>query len=677
MWKIFTRHGQPARPWELYFAIASGFTYFFSLASQFIFHAPPSGYLGFYLATYLLGGFFTVQEAYRSVREGRFEVDFLMLVAALGAATVGKFAEGAVLLFLFSLGHALEEYAMSRATKSINALASLAPRTATVKQADGQTAEVPVEQLQFGDKVIVRPNSRIPADGFLIIGNTSVDQSAVTGESIPVEKTAAPHFEGMERAVQPPKSAQVFAGTVNGAGSFTMMVTAAAEDSMLARVINLVQSAETADSPTARFVDRFQRYYVPVVLALVVAVFLIGFLALAEPFAGAFYRAMLVLVAASPCALAIATPSAVLAAIARAAQAGVLIKGAGPLELFGKLDVIAFDKTGTLTWGQPSVVSITTFEDVDPVRLRAVTLAVESLSDHPLAEAITHELAPLVPAQNRLKATHLVSISGQGVRAEVQDETALIGNLRLMEEQGAPLPPDLVEVVDTLQDDGQTTMVVYWAGKYLGVIGLMDQPRGESAPTIRVLREADLDQFVLLSGDNQQVAGAVGSQIGLDEAIGGLLPEDKVERVRALAKEGRRVGFVGDGVNDAPAMANASVGIAMGAAGSTVALETADIVLMSDDLGKLPFTRRLSLATVRTIHQNLIISLVIVALLVPASLFGLAMGPVVLIHEGSTLLVIFNALRLLRFEPGLDHHGIEHEERPARPTAKSEPPSKH
>ncbi len=635
-----------SRPWELYFAITSGITYFAGLAAQYVFGAPEAVYLSLYFATYFFGGFFTIREAYESIRRGRFEVDFLMIVAAIGAAAVGKFSEGAVLLFLFSLGHALEEFALARATRSIEALAALAPRTAILLR-DGEQVEVPVEELQPGDVALVRPHARIPADGLILEGNAAVDQSAVTGESIPVDKT---------------EGDRVYAGTVNGATAFTMTVTAAAQDSMLTRVIALVEDADTTSSPTARFIDRFQLVYVPAVIALVVVVLLVGLFALHEPFDQAFYRSMLVLVAASPCALAIATPSAVLAAIARAARAGVLIKGGAPLEMLGKVNVIAFDKTGTLTWGQPSIASITgnPEDDGDLQELQAVALAVESQSDHPLAEAITHDLGPLVPEAARLQATDLQAVPGQGVTAQVAGQEVRIGNAALM---GA-MPAWVGQAITQAEDAGQTTMIVRMGAQYLGVIGVMDQPRLEAPGTMQMLREGGVDDLVLLSGDNQQVASAVGASVGVDRAVGGLLPEGKVEHIRDLDGV---VAVVGDGVNDAPAMANAAVGIAMGAAGSTVALEAADIALMGDDLGKIPFIRRLSRATTRTIQQNLFISMAIVAFLVPASLLGMAMGPVVLIHEGSTILVIFNALRLLRFQADRDHHGIEHEDRPARP----------
>lgn len=660
-------HGSEDRPWELYFAIASGITYFSGLIAEFAIKAPDAVVVGLYLATYVFGGFFTVKETYEQIRRGKFEVDFLMVVAALGAASIGRFGEGAVLLFLFSLGHSLEEYAMSRATKSISALGELAPRYATVKHRDGSTTEVPVEELQVGDTVQVKPNSRVPADGFIVAGTTSIDQSAVTGESIPVEKfPVADRTAIAQGQAKAPKAATVFAGTVNGAGAFEMAVTAAAEDSTLSRVVQLVENADVAQSPTQRFIDRFQTWYVPAVIAGVLLTLLVGVLALHEPFADSFYRAMTILVAASPCALAIATPAAVLSAISRAASAGVLVKGGLPLEVLGKVDVIAFDKTGTLTWGQPSLADVIPAPGVPLSELESATLAVESLSDHPLAEAIVWALSPRVPAEQRQVAESLTALPGRGVSAVLNGEKILIGNLTMMADAGVELPAQLREDVTRMQNMGQTTMVVQGEQRTLGVIGVMDQPRLESKETLNELRRSGVSRLVMLSGDNQNVAQSVGALVGVDDAVGELLPEDKVIKVKELGSGTMVTAVVGDGVNDAPAMANADVAIAMGAAGSAVALETADIALMADDLGKVPFLRRLSHATTAIIRQNLIIALVVVALLVPAGLMGLAIGPVVIFHEGSTLIVVMNALRLLRFDKGKEHEGIVHEDRPQR-----------
>ena len=653
---------------ELWFAIAAGITYGAGMLAEYAFGLPLVGLpLAFFLATYFFGGYFTFRSAISSTLRGKFEVDFLMLVAAIGAATIGKWAEGAVLLFLFSLGHALEEYALSRATKSIESLAELAPRTALVRRDGGEPVEVPVEQIVVGDVVVVRPNSRIPSDGFVVSGVSAVDQSAVTGESIPVEKSPVDDPERALRTADTlPAANRVFAGTVNGAGALEIEVTATAADSTLSKVIEMVRTADQAKSPTQQFIDRFQRWYVPVVILGVAAVLLVALSLFGQDFPDAFYLAMTVLVAASPCALAIATPSAVLAGVARAARAGVLVKGGAPLETLGRVKAIAFDKTGTLTWGEPRVTSVNPVEGEAGNLLVPTLVAVESLSDHPLATAILRDLSPELSDANRPDATDIQAVIGRGVRAMVDGDVVEVGNMRMFEEQDIALPEELKASYDATLDAGQTIMIVRRDDRFLGTVGVMDSARAESAQVITALRSAGVKELVMISGDNQRVADAVGRQVGLDTALGELLPEDKVTQIQQLAERQRPIAMVGDGVNDAPAMARADVGIAMGAAGSTVALETCDVALMSDDLGRVPFAVRLSRATSRIIRQNLIASLAIVAILIIATFAGLNIAAVVLIHEGSTLVVVANALRLLNFERGKEHHGITHEDAPPR-----------
>lgn len=652
---------------ELGFAIASGVTYLAGILGEYAFGLPSAVTVALFLATYVLGGFYTVRSAVTSVRRGRFEVDFLMIVAAIGAGLIGRFAEGAVLLFLFSLGHALEEYAMSRATRSINALADLAPRTALVRLPDGGTQERPVEQIGVGDVVVVRPNSRVPSDGFVSAGASAVDQSAVTGESMPVEKVAVDDpVRALRSTAAIDSVSRVFAGTVNGAGVLEITVTATAADSTLSRVIELVRMADQGASPTQRFIDRFQRWYVPAVVLGVASTLAVAMSVAGWSFVDAFYLAMTVLVAASPCALAIATPAAVLAGVARAARAGLLVKGGGPLETLGRVGSIAFDKTGTLTWGRPQVASVYAVGDEQDTLVRT-TVAVEQLSDHPLAGAIVRDLAGRVAPDDRPTATELNAVTGRGVRARIGEDLVEIGSPRMFTEQRIDLPADVAAATQAAQQAGQTVMIVRRGTQFLGVLGVMDTPRRESGDVLSALRTAGVRRLVMVSGDNQQVADAVGRQVGLDTAFGELMPQDKVDHIARMSRGDRPIAMVGDGVNDAPAMARADVAIAMGAAGSTVALETCDVALMSDDLGRLPFAMRLSRATSRIIRQNLVISLAVVLFLIAATFAGLNIGAVVLIHEGSTLLVVANALRLLRFQPGQEHAGIEHEDAPPRP----------
>lgn len=600
------------------------------------------------IGAYFFGGYYALREAIDSMRNGQFEIDFLMLVAAAGAAALGAWAEGALLLFLFSLGHALEGYAMGRAKRAIEALGALAPKTATVRR-DGEVQEIAVDALRIGDIALVKPNERLPADGFVVKGESSVNQAPITGESVPVDKSPVENATtAAEKSDAVDAASRVFAGTINGSGALEVAVTRTSADSTLSRVIKMVNEAETNQSPTQRFTDRFERIFVPAVLTLAVALLFAGFV-IDEPFSATFYRTMAVLVAASPCALAIATPSAVLSGVARAARGGVLVKGGAPLENLGRLEAIAFDKTGTLTEGKPKLVDVVAAAGVDEQDLLRVAIGVEALSDHPLAAAVVRDGRARLGDRPAAEATNLRSITGRGVQAEVDGETTYIGKGDLFAEvDGPPIPDQLRAQVEALEANGRTTMVVRQGVRYLGAIGLMDTPREAASAVIQRLREIGIRRMVMISGDNQQVADAVARAIGLDEARGNLMPDDKVETIKNLRSEAK-VAMVGDGVNDAPAMANATVGIAMGAAGSDVALETADVALMADDLNHLPFAVGLSRATSAIIRQNLWVSLGVVAILAPATIFGLGIGPAVAFHEGSTIVVVFNALRLLAF----------------------------
>ena len=604
--------------------------------------------LGLFLAAYFFGGSMTLREAYESVRSGRFEIDFLMLIAAAGAAALGKFFEGALLLFLFSLGHSLEHYAMGRAKKAIEALAELAPKTAVVRR-DGQQEEVPVDALRVGDVVIVRPDARIPADGFVIVGESSVDQAPITGESVPVDKRPVAERDAAAAAPDTVDAdSRLFAGTINGKGALELHVTKRAQDNTLARVVQMVSEAETQKSPTQRFTDRFERFFVPAVIALDV-ILLASPLVTGEAYGDAFYRAMAVLVAASPCALAIATPSAVLSAVARAGRSGVLVKGGAPLEALGVLRAIAFDKTGTVTEGKPRLTDVVATGG-DERRLLRTAVAVERLSDHPLAAAIVRDAKDRVEG-DAPEAEGLESVTGRGLRARLDGTQVLVGKAELFDEaDGNPLPEDVRGEVERLEGAGRTTMIVRQGDDYLGVLGLMDTPRAAAPEVVSRLRKIGVRRMIMISGDNQRVADAVAGEVGLDEAWGDLMPDDKVASIKKLRAQEGKAAMVGDGVNDAPAMATATVGIAMGAAGSDVALETADVALMADDLSRLPFAVGLSRSTSRIIKQNLYASLGVVVLLVPATLLGLGIGPAVLVHEGSTLIVVANALRLLGYK---------------------------
>ena len=634
---------------ELIFALLSGVLLGAGFLLSWTEAAPAMVSTGLYLGAYFFGGYFTLREAIDSLKLRRFEIDTLMLVAAAGAAALGEFAEGALLLFLFSLGHALEHYAMGRAKRAIEALAELAPQTAVVRRPGGGTEEVPVEALTVGDVVVVKPNERLPADGCVIEGTSSVNQAPVTGESVPVDKRPVGDAAAAAAAADSVAAdSRVFAGTINGSGALAVQVTRVAADSTLAKVVKLVSEAETQKSPTQRFTDRFERVFVPSVLGLVVLL-LFAWLVVDEPFRDSFYRAMAVLVAASPCALAIATPSAVLSGVARAARGGVLVKGGGPLEDLGSLGAIAFDKTGTLTEGRPRLTDVVAAPGATEEDLLRVAVAVEALSDHPLASAIVRDGAERLngpaPAASDIRA-----ITGRGVSANVEGDNVHIGRDELFSEAGgAPLPDDVRQAADTLRSQGRTIMIVRRGERYLGTLGLMDTPRAAARATTARLRALGITRMIMLSGDATPAAKSIAQSVGIDDAWGDLMPEDKVEAIKKLKAAEHKVAMVGDGVNDAPALATATVGIAMGAAGSDVALETADVALMADDLTKLPFAVGLSRQTRRVIRQNVFVSLGVVAVLLPATILGLGIGPAVVAHEGSTLLVVFNALRLLAY----------------------------
>ena len=634
---------------ELIFALLSGATLAIGFAVDKLASATPEWLpTAFYLAAYFFGGFYTLQEAFENLRQRKFAIDSLMLVAAAGAAMLGAFAEGALLLFLFSIGHALEGYAMGRARRAIEALSELAPDIATVLR-DGTEVVLPVAELVAGDVVRVRPNERLPADGFVIEGHSAVDQAPVTGESMPVDKSPVP-----DRAIARARpdavsaSSRVFAGTLNGSGALEVEVTRTAAQSTLSKIAQLVGEAENEKSPTQRMTDRFERIFVPLVLALAF-VLLFAFTVIDEPFRDSFYRSMAVLVAASPCALAIATPSAVLSGIGRAARGGVLIKSGAALEDLGVLTAMAFDKTGTLTQGEPRITDIIPVEGVEEQELLAITIAVERLSDHPLAQAIVRDGGARLGQPPTLEAADLRSLTGQGVTAKLGQEAVWIGKAEMFGTNGLePLGTEAAAAVARLRDAGRTTMAIRKGGRDLGVIGLMDTPREGVRDALTQLRILGIERMVMISGDHTKVAQSIAAEVGLDEARGDLMPEDKVETIAALGREAK-VAMVGDGVNDAPAMAKATVGIAMGAAGSDVALETADVALMADDLRRLPFAVGLSRKSRRIIRQNVFVSLGVVAVLVPATILGLGIGPAVVMHEGSTLLVVFNALRLLAY----------------------------
>jgi Zn2+/Cd2+-exporting ATPase len=618
---------------EVLFSLIAGLLVLIGWLGQNFFGLNVLIATSFYVTAYFFGGWEISHHAWHALRERHFDTDLLMVAAALGAAVLGEWAEGALLLFLFSLGHALEERALDRARSAVRALADLAPKTALVSR-NSFEIELPVEQVTLEDVVIVRPGVRIPVDGQVISGQSAVNQAPVTGESIPVEKSPG---------------SEVFAGTINGDSVLEVHTTRLAKDSTLSRVMKLVEEAQTQKSPTQQITEKFSRYFVPLVLGADLLLIVIPPL-FGVPFRESFLRAMTLLVAASPCALALGTPSAILAAIAQAARNGILIKGGAHLENLGRIKAIAFDKTGTITKGQPELTDLVSVTNLSDDEVLTLATAVESRSAHPLAKAIVR--AAQAQRLDLLPATDVTSITGRGVQALVSGKLVRVGNTQMFDEIGISFPEEIQLKIQSLENQGKTVMLIFQEQVLVGLIAVADVLRPDAADTVANLRKLGVDKSVMLTGDNERVAAHIASQVGLSDTHSNLMPEDKLAVIRSLVKKYGEVAMVGDGVNDAPALANSTVGIAMGGAGTDVALETADVALMGDNLSKLPFAVGLGRAARSVIIQNLTIALGVIATLVIASVTGLVgIGLAVIFHEGSTIVVVLNSLRLLSYQP--------------------------
>jgi Cd2+/Zn2+-exporting ATPase len=633
---------------DLYFAILSGVFLIVGFSIQNLLDVSPFISVISFGLSYFFGAYFSMIEAFQKTIKGYFEIDFLMILAAAGAAYIGSWAEGALLLFLFSMGHAMENYAMNKAKKSIRALGELSPNVALIKR-KGQLLEIAIGDLKINDIIVVKPNAKIAADGVIVKGSSSVNQAPITGESMPVDKTAIPESEFPAEFENIHTSHVVYTGTINGDSILEVNVLKLSHDSTISRLINMVSEVETHKSPTQRSTKKFEKWYVPIVLILVI-ILCFAHVIIDETFQQSLYRAICVLVAASPCALAISTPSAVLSGVARAANKGVLIKGGRALEDMGALKTIAFDKTGTLTEGRPKLTNTIPLNDFGLNDFLKLTYAVESLSNHPLARAISRDIEIRYGVETTIQASDIEAMQGKGIKANYRNKTVYIGNVQLMKDRNITIDKDVISKMEDLQIQGHTVMLVAYNDEVAGLLSVMDLPRATAANTLVRLRKLGIEKMIMLTGDHQNVADAIARQIGLTEARGNLLPEDKVKAILDLKANNAKIAMVGDGVNDAPAMASSTVGIAMGAAGSDVALETADVALMSDRIERLPFVIGLSRASRTIIKENIWISLGVVALLVPATIFGIAnIGAAVVFHEGSTVVVVLNALRLLRY----------------------------
>jgi Zn2+/Cd2+-exporting ATPase len=583
----------------------------------------------FYVLAYVIGGYQKAWEGIETlIKEKDLDVDLLMVVAAIGAASIGFWMDGAILIFIFSLSGALEGYTLEKTNKDIQSIMKLRPQEAVVLVGSQETT-IRIEQLKKGDIVLVRPGERIPADGCVVEGLSAVDQSSITGESIPVDKA---------------KGDEVFAGTINNQGALKIEVSKPAEEMLLNRIIHLVQEAQNEMPPSQLFVERFEGIYAKIVVGVAILLMTVPPFLLDWSWSDTIYRAMIFLVVASPCALVSSIMPAILSGISNAARKGVLFKGGVHLENIGHIRVVAFDKTGTLTEGKPRVTDTIAFEGYNENRLLQVAASLEALSEHPIAKAIVQE-AKVKGIELEL-ANELQAVPGLGVHGLVNGSECRIGKLELL--NGFSMPHSKLEKIKKLEDEGKTMVYVESNSKLIGIMAIQDTLRPNAKQAVVSLKKMGIN-VVMLTGDSKTTAQAIGNQAGVDFVYDELLPEDKVKIVKQLTETYGKVAMVGDGVNDAPALATASVGIAMGAAGTDVALETASVVLMADDITKISDAISLGRRTSRIIKQNVSFAIAVILVLVSLNFVGnINLPSGVVGHEGSTLLVILSGLRLLR-----------------------------
>ncbi len=611
-------------------------------------------------AAYVIGGYQSTCEGLTTLfEEKQLDVDLLMIVAALGAASLGLWrqeyhliVDGAVLILIFAISGALEGYAMQRTERDIRSLMAVTPDTARVVL-HGTEEMIPIEKLQVGNEVLVKPGELIPTDAIILEGYSSLNEASITGESLPVEKTVGD---------------EVFAGTINGNGALKLRVHQPPESSLIQRVIQLVKQAQTEAPPSQLFIERFERGYAQVIVIVGILLATLPPVLLNWDWETTIYRALIFLVVASPCALMASIMPTLLSGIANGARQGILFKTGAQLEMMGRVRAIAFDKTGTLTTGKPQVVQIVPATGQSESRVLQIAAALESYSEHPIGQAIAQ-----AAQQQQLElppVTHIKAEIGQGINGEIEGKQVLVGKAAFIENVGADLeelkvsklnvespnpqpsnlqPSTLKLRAQQLEAEGKTVIWVAYAGEVLGIIAIADTLRPTAATTVKRLKQLGIEQIVMLTGDNQRTADSVAQQVGVDQVYAELLPEDKVSVIRRLQRQYQTVAMVGDGINDAPALAQASVGIAMGAAGSDIALETADIVLMADRLEKLEQAIRLGRRSQSIVKQNITFALSFIVFLLIANFAGNITMPLGVIgHEGSTVIVTLNGLRLLR-----------------------------
>ena len=591
----------------------------------------PWGEATAYAFSIAFGLRFVLPKAWFSARRLRPDMNLLMVIAVAGAIGIGQLFEAATVAFLFSLSLALESWSVGRARRAVSALLDLAPPTVRVKSAAGQEQDVPAAEVAVGTRFVVKPGERIPLDGRVLFGTSSVDQAPITGESLPVAK------EGGD---------EVFAGTINGGGALDVESTKAAADTTLARIIRMVEEAHSRRARVEQWVEKFAAVYTPAVIALAIAIFLVPPLAFGGAWIDWFYRALVLLVIACPCALVISTPVSIVAALAASARQGVLVKGGVFIELPAKLRALAFDKTGTLTWGEPVVVRVIPLNGHTETELLLRASALEARSTHPLARAINKHAAERGIEAEPAAGVHM--LRGRGVTGVIAGEPFWVGSHRYLLERGLD-DVEVSEQAEALERDGTTVVVIGNDRHVCGLLAVADAVRPDAVQTMSALRAAGIEHLVMLTGDNRATAQAIARTVGIDEVHAELLPDDKVAAVERLVDKYGEVAMVGDGVNDAPAMARARFGIAMGAAGSDAAIETADIALMTDDLERLPWLVGHSRRTLSVIRQNIVFALGVKAAFVLLTFAGFAtLWGAIAADVGASLLVVVNALRLLR-----------------------------
>ena len=593
--------------------------------------ATPLFSAAFYLSAVVAGAWYVVPKAVSAAKRLRPDMNLLMLVAMVGAMILGEWSEGAMVSFLFALSLLLEHWSVERSRRAIGSLLETAPKTARLRDASGQFRDVAVEQIPVGATVLVRPGEKIPLDGIVLSGSTTVNQAPITGESMPVEKK---------------RDDEVYAGTINQDGAIEIRATKAASDTTLARIIHMVEEAQARRAPSQQWVDKFAYYYTPSLMALGAAIAVLPPLLFSANWSEWIYRGLVILVIACPCALVISTPVSIVSSLTASARNGVLIKGGVFIEVMGRLKAIALDKTGTLTFGQPDVQDIVPLNEHTPDELLTTAAALEANSEHPLARAILRKAQSQGIRANAAEDFH--AMKGKGAAGRIDGRLFWIGSHRLMHEQGGDTR-EIHERVLAFEDAGHSVVAIGDGDHVCGLISIADSVRPTAKEAISAIRRSGIEEVIMLTGDNSGTAAAIAAQIGLDDYQAELLPHDKVAAVESLVRRYDKVAMVGDGINDAPALASASCGIAMGAMGTDAALETADIALMSDDLSKIPWLIYKSRDTLKIIKQNISFALGLKSLFIALTLLGLAsLWMAIAADTGATLLVIFNALRLLK-----------------------------